>query len=217
MSPESIVLVARFSPNNKQAENKLLSFLAKGSEFALESEPGTLKYAFATSRDEKDTTVYCVEQYADQGAFDHHVSQPHIQQLAEWLKSGEAGEPQLQFLNQLEGFDLTRPEVATHPDPLLLLTDIQYKPGKVEAVLPCWRGVFERTRDDEEGALHWQLARDSKHPDRILVAHTYESRDYLLTVHAAGKELKELQAFVKDIQVSMKPVFLKIEGGYLHR
>ncbi|RMJ03759.1 hypothetical protein BHE90_016109 [Fusarium euwallaceae] len=154
MSTQSIVLVARFSPNNKQAENKLLSFLAKGSEFALEGEPGTLKYA---------------------------------------------------------------PEVATHPDPLLLLTDIQYKPGKVEAVLPCWRGVFERTRDDEEGALHWQLARDSKHPDRILVAHTYESRDYLLTVHAAGKELKELQAFVKDIQVSMKPVFLKIEGGYLHK
>jgi quinol monooxygenase YgiN len=75
----------------------------------------------------------------------------------------------------LEGFEFTRPEVATHPDPFLVFTDIEYKPGKVETVIPFWKGVFERTRDDEKGALYWQLARDSMTPYKVFIAHAYES------------------------------------------
>ena len=43
-------------------EKQLLTFLQNGSENALKNEPRTLRYAFATSRDDKDESINIVEQ-----------------------------------------------------------------------------------------------------------------------------------------------------------
>jgi quinol monooxygenase YgiN len=156
------------------------------------------------------------KRYTDAAALGHHMEQAHVQDMLKWTSTGIlAGEPEVFMLDKVQGFDFVRPEVKTHSDPLLLVTDIDYKPGTAESTIPYWKAVFETTRDEEQGALLWQLATDPNNPDRLLVVHAYESRDYLMSVHATGKALKECQAHGKDIQTGIKPYFLKVVGGYL--
>lgn len=146
------------------------------------------------------------------------MEQAQVQDMLKWMNSGNlAGEPELFMLDQAQGLDFIRPQVKTHPDPLLIVTDLGYKPDTAESTIPYWKAVFETTRDDEQGALLWQLAKDQKNPDRLLVVHAYESRDYLMSVHAISKALKESQAHGKEIQTGIKVYFLKVVGGYLYR
>lgn len=84
MSSQTPVVIARLSPKDKQARAEvgdpkkkiggttrmnqnltsmqLLTFLQNGSENALKNELGTLRYVFATNRDDKDESIYIVEQ-----------------------------------------------------------------------------------------------------------------------------------------------------------
>ncbi|SPO06593.1 uncharacterized protein DNG_09283 [Cephalotrichum gorgonifer] len=159
-----------------------------------------------------------MSRYADQAALTHHMGQPYVQKLLEWTQSGTlANAPEVSALDQLEGFEFARSEVSTHPDPLLVFTELEYKPGGAETILPYWRAVFEKTQNDEPGALLWQLAKNTNNPDKLFVLHVYESRDYLMTVHASSKELKECQSFGENIQTGMKLRFLKIQGGFLYK
>ena len=156
--------------------------------------------------------------YKDQAALGFHTELDHIKNLGEWLQSGSlAKNPEIHFLEVVEGLDLARPGLATHKDPVLLVTELEYRPGTAETILPHWKSVYEKTRDDESGALLWQLLKDPKDPNKLYVVHAYESRDYLINVHAASKELKEMQAFSKGIQTRVAPIFLRKESGFLYK
>lgn len=158
------------------------------------------------------------KRYTDEAALGHHMEQAHTQDMHKWMNSGNlASEPDVFMLDQAQGLDFVRPQVKTHPDPLLIVTDLEYKLGTAKSTIPYWKAVFETTRDDEQGALLWQLAKDPKNPDRLFAVHAYESRDYLMSVHAVSKAIKECQAHGKEIQTDIKPYFLKVVGGYLYR
>ena len=77
--------------------------------------------------------------YTDHAAFNRYVELPHIKDVTEQLQTGLlAKEPEVLLLDQIEGFGLAGPEAATHPDPVLVWTELQYKPGIAESILPHW-------------------------------------------------------------------------------
>ena len=159
-----------------------------------------------------------MQSYTDRAAFNDHLERPHIKKVTEQLETGLLSkEPEVLLLDQLEGFELGRPEAATQADPVLVWTELQYKPGTAESILGHWKSVFETTRDDEQGALLWQLAKNPNDANKLYVVHAYVSRDFLLNVHATSKALKETQAFGKDIQTGVVPVFLKLHAGFLYK
>jgi quinol monooxygenase YgiN len=156
--------------------------------------------------------------YADQAAFDFHVQQEIAQALVKWLSfGGLCGAPKIWELEPIDGYSFTRPEVIKHVDPLLVFTELQYKPDTVSTTLPYWKAVFETTKNDELGALFWGLTKDPKEPDKLFVVHAYESQEYLMNVHAPSTAMQATLEHGKDIRIGINFHMLKVHGGFLSK
>jgi quinol monooxygenase YgiN len=158
-----------------------------------------------------------VKRYADQAAVEAHMKLRHVQELLIRLKSSVSQEPEVWMLDQCEGLDFTRATATAHPDPFIVFTELEYKPGTAKSTMPYWEAIFKSTRDEEQGALLWELAKDERHGDRLFAIHTYESRSYLMDVHAASQAVQNSLSHGRDNQIGIKVHFLKLLGGYLNR
>jgi quinol monooxygenase YgiN len=146
------------------------------------------------------------------------VQQEGTQALVKWLSSGGlGGAPTIWELEPIDGYSFTRPEVTKYVDPLLVFTELEYKPDTVSTTLPYWRAVFETTKNDELGTLFWELTKDPKEPNKLFVVHAYENQDYLLNVHAPSKAMQAALEHGKDIRIGMKFHMLKVQGGFLYK
>ena len=68
----------------------------------VEKEEGTLVYTL--HRHKKDPTVFLVyEKYKDKEAFKYHASTSHMEQLFSILGPLLAGEPEVEFYNEIAG------------------------------------------------------------------------------------------------------------------
>ena len=68
----------------------------------VEKEEGTLVYTL--HRHKKDPTVFLVyEKYKDKEAFKYHASTSHMEQLVSILGPLLAGEPEVEFYNEIAG------------------------------------------------------------------------------------------------------------------
>ncbi|RFU28494.1 hypothetical protein B7463_g7829, partial [Scytalidium lignicola] len=178
------VIVVQLSPTDKETRDMLLKYLQETADHAVKNEPGTLKYSLATSRDESDLSLYVIEEYADQTAFDFHMQQDGVQAMGKWMSAGGLDSaPTIWELEHIDGFNFTRPEVTRHADPFVIFTEIDYKPDTGSSTLPYWKAVVEAGENDELGTLVYGICRDPKNADKLFVVHAYESRDYLMDVH----------------------------------
>ena len=70
----------------------------------VETEEGTLVYTL--HRHKKDPTLFLVyEKYRDKDAFKYHSSTSHMKQLFSVLQPILAGEPEIDFYDELAGLD----------------------------------------------------------------------------------------------------------------
>ncbi|KAJ6185909.1 hypothetical protein N7519_007210 [Penicillium mononematosum] len=218
MFPKAVV--ARLAPKDKAAQEKLLKLLRTAADHAHKNEPGLRRYAFTIeaqtplSQTPNERAVWVIEEYADEPAYEEHFRQIPIRELSAWLAVGLGEAPKIWTLEVQEDSSFTKPEVIGYEDPTIVFTDLGYKQGTLQSTLPYWKKVADASKA-ESGTFVWGVALNRAESDRLAVIHIYESLEYLINVHAASKEMQDIQGFTADLRTVLAPHFLKFVGGYL--
>ncbi|KAH8650080.1 4-coumarate-CoA ligase [Xylariales sp. PMI_506] len=190
------------------------------SEYALHNEPGVLKYAVLIPRNDEDQkSVYAIEEYADQAAFDAHMETQGVKEMIEWNGSTKLfdGAPTIKQLEFLDGYNFSRPAANDAKDPHILFADLSYHPDTVPQSLPYWKEVVETGRRDEPGTLVYGVLKDPSDADKLYVLETYESPEYLTEVHVPSKAIQESIKNTAHLRTGLVHTKLKIQGGFLHK
>ncbi|KPM38192.1 hypothetical protein AK830_g8367 [Neonectria ditissima] len=217
---ERLLVVARLSTVQGRRP-ELLDRLQALADIALESEPGTLKYAALIPREDDGRTVYAVEEYTDKAAFDKHMSSAGVKEINKWFEDDKvldpADTPDVHILEYLPEFRFTRPEVLKHPDPHVIFAELDYIPGEVETSIPYWRAVVETGRDEESGTLVYGILKDTQKKHRLCSIEAYESPEYLKDVHVPSKAIQSSISNTKHLRTGLKHHILQKKGGFLYK
>lgn len=112
----------------------------------------------------------------------------------------------------------TRPEIVNATDPWICFASIEYKAGKRAEALEAWENVTSETEKNEAETLSYNILKDNGHSETIKTLEVYASQAYFKEVHVPSKAVQDnLKNFGNEIRVSIKHVFLKLEGGFLER
>ncbi|KAL1895252.1 hypothetical protein Sste5346_005398 [Sporothrix stenoceras] len=205
-------------------ETQYISKLAATSAYSKANEPGVLTYSVCLPRDEADQkTIYMVEAYADQAAFDAHMQIPLVKDMIQWMGGPEPvleSAPTVLELDIVEDFGLfTRPDgVAAAADPYVVVGEVSYKDGElVEKSLAHWGKVVATTKADEPGSLVYALARNPAEPTKLYTFEAYESKEYLWETHAKSQAVQDNVAETKDWRAGLKHHIVKQVQGFLTR
>lgn len=190
------------------------------SNWSRDNEPdGVTKYAVCVPRDEADTTsVWVIEEYKDQTAFDSHMASSMVVDMIKWMSSGNIldGEPEMHMLDYLNGLTFVKPEVKDVKDPFIVFATIEWQPGKRADSLPYWTQVTEDGKS-ETGTLVYGILGAKDKPDTQRTIEAYESKEYLWDVHVKNTGVQETVKNTKDWRISLKHDMLKMVGGFLSR
>ncbi|KAB5554916.1 hypothetical protein GE09DRAFT_1122808, partial [Coniochaeta sp. 2T2.1] len=196
--------------------------LTKSGESAAENEPETLKYACFIPVDEsEDKTLYVIEEYTGDEAFNYHMNLPHVQAMMGWLGEGNTIEGGLMDqkvkmnLTYIDDFFFVRPELKNAKNTFAAIAEIDYQPGGVEKSIPYWKAVVEEGRNNEPGTLLYGIVKDKDDENKLFAIEIYESKEYLYDVHVKSKAIEESIKNTKHLRTGLKHVFLKFAGGLL--
>ncbi|KAL7943904.1 hypothetical protein V8C42DRAFT_346282 [Trichoderma barbatum] len=209
-----------FSPKDKESRNTLLKYLHATADNALTKELGVLKYIISTTKDEsKDSAVYCIEEYADEAAFQFHNQQDTVQEMIKWLGSGGlSSAPIIHQLEPLEGCNsFTRSEVINYSDLLVVFSEVEYKPDTASTTYSYWQDIVSTSRAERPGTFVYGVWKDIKQPNKLFIFHAYESVDYLMNVHVPSKAIQAMLENEKDIRICLRPWMLQKKGGFLYK
>jgi quinol monooxygenase YgiN len=142
---------------------------------------------------------------------------PGVQSMVKWLSSGEVldGETRLFDLRYLDDFHFTRLELAKHKDPYVVVGELDYKPDTIPTTIPYWKAVVEAGRNEEPGTLSYGICKDPKDKDKLYCLEVYESKDYLMDVHAKSQAIQESIKNTKHLRNGLRHHWLKLSGGFL--
>lgn len=198
--------------------------LAATSAYSKANEPGVLTYSVCLPRDEADQkTIYMIEAYADQAAFDAHMKIDLVLDMIKWMGGPEPvleAPPTVLELDVVEDFGLfTRAEaIGQAADPYVVVGEVSYKDGElVEKSLAHWAKVVATTKADEPGSLVYALARNPAEPTKIYTLEAYESKEYLWETHAKSQAVQGNVAATKDWRAGLKHHIVKQVQGFLTR
>ncbi|KAL7904283.1 hypothetical protein GGI35DRAFT_204648 [Trichoderma velutinum] len=139
--------------------------------------------------------------------------------MIKWLESGVLNSaPTIHQLEPLEGCNnFTRPEVASHADPFVAFSEVEYKPGTASKTYAYWQDIINTSRVDRLGTLVYGVWKDISQPNKLFMFHVYESMDYLMNVHVPSKPVQAMLENEKDIRIGLRPWMLQRRGGYLYK
>jgi hypothetical protein len=108
-----------------------------------------------------ETSIFGIEEYADQAALDAHMATPMVVTLLADLKREEHQKHLLHrnFIASHELFTLkgpmgyTRPETRRCKDPVVVFGSFTCKPGETGKSLPGFKGLMDYCRESEEVTL----------------------------------------------------------------
>lgn len=177
-------------------------------------------YAVLVSQDASDDkSVYAIEAYADQEAFDSHMNTKGVKDMIAWVTTNDvlAAPPTVHQLEAIPGLTFSRPTILTAKNPHIVVAELSYRPGYAEASLPYWKAVVQSSQNNEPGTLVYGICKDVKDPDKLFTVEAYESKDYLMGVHVKSQAISESIKHTKDWRLSLKHTLLRLEAGFLHR
>ncbi|OIW28611.1 hypothetical protein CONLIGDRAFT_670416 [Coniochaeta ligniaria NRRL 30616] len=213
------IVFCQLFTKSKGVRDVFIEKLTKAGDDAEKNEPGTLKYACFVPVDESDeTTLYVIEEYTGDEAFDTHMALPDVQDMVKWLGTGEVltGDMKVKMnLTYIDDFFFTRPEVKTAKDPFIAFAELEYKPGTVAQSIPYWKAVVEEGRNNEPGTLMYGIVRDPEAENMLYALEVYESKDYLYDVHVKSNAIQESIKNTKHLRNNLTHHFLKLAGGFL--
>lgn len=160
-----------------------------------------------------------VSRYEDEAAFESHLAEPGVKALIEWIGTGKVleGAPRILDLQYVDDFYFSRGEVSKHEDPCVVIAELDYKPDTVQQSIPYWKAVADTGREKEAGTLVYGILRDPKEQNKLFTVEAYDSKEYLLDVHAKSKAVDESIKNTKHLREGLKHHFLKIQGGFLYK
>ncbi|KAI9902327.1 hypothetical protein N3K66_001679 [Trichothecium roseum] len=242
------LLVVDFSTPGGTLHDQCVEKLEEIARSARETEPGNSKYAILVPReddddhDDKDTggkrsnRLWVLEEYADQASIDFHTSSAPVQAINAWFRetgffaasspaSSDAAVPGpgptvRRWRHLSPDFTFSRPAAGTHPDPYVVLAELDYAPGGAATATPYWRAVVDAAREEEPGTLAYGVLREEGEEgegDRLCTAEVYESEAYLREVHVPGHAVAANIRGTKGIRTGLGHHVLRKIGGYLYK
>jgi quinol monooxygenase YgiN len=112
----------------------------------------------------------------------------------------------------------TRPAIAKAVDPLIVVAQLKYHPGKTPEVLAAWRRICAVMSLGEEGTLAQLVLKDSEDQNTLHLVEVFQDEEYLQNQHGKSAEFK--QEIVKEEALRAGPpeaVFVRHIAGYLHK
>ncbi|KAH9207426.1 hypothetical protein DL95DRAFT_52669 [Leptodontidium sp. 2 PMI_412] len=101
--------------------DKLLGLMTGVSHNAFANEPGVLKFGFfVPSEEPNDKLLYSIEEYANQVAFNSHLTSTPVVEMFSWINSVNIYSRSAEFYSLDSSPDTVsiRPELATVKDPM---------------------------------------------------------------------------------------------------
>ncbi|CAK7207785.1 hypothetical protein SEUCBS139899_010598 [Sporothrix eucalyptigena] len=206
-----------------KAREEYIAKLTATSAYSKANEPGVLTYAVCLPRDETDQkTVYMIEAYSDQAAFDAHMKIEKVQDMIQWMGANPVLEaaPTVLELDVVEDFGLfTRGDaIQSAKDPHIVFGEVSYKDADLaEKSLAHWAKVVQTTKNDEPGSLVYALTRSNTNPATLYTFEAYTSKDYLWDVHAKSQAVQDNVKETSDWRAGLKHHVLKQVDGFLAR
>ncbi len=197
--------------------------LASTSDYSKANEPGVLSYAVFLGREDDQKTVYMIEVYADEAAFNTHMQSDKVKDMIAWMGANPVldGAPTVLELDVVEDFGFFSREAAADPavaDPFVVVAEVGYKDGSlVQQALPHWAKVVKTTKDDEPGSYVYTLALNPAEPTKLYSFEAYESKDYLWNVHVKSQAVQDNVAATKDWRNGLTHHLLRKHHGFLAR
>ncbi|KAG4439473.1 hypothetical protein IFR05_005052 [Cadophora sp. M221] len=216
-----ISLFLRLNPINQKAKEELYEHLVTLSRVTQDTEPGVLRYSYATAYDPEDELIYMIEEYASQEAANDHMKTKEYSALVKWIGTGALGAgPAIQRMVPADPLinNFVRPQIALQQSNVALIyTEVIYHPGKAATVLEHWKAVAKVSEDQELGTLLWGAWKDPGQDDRVFIVHAYESLEYLFEEHVNSRAMKNFRALGDEYIKEMNVLKLKVEGGFLYK
>ena len=158
---------------------------------SIEVEPGTLAM-YATHDPDDPKTCYVFEVYADDDAYNTHVSSPHFKAFGEMAGKVLTGRAVYQLVPQL---------LVEKPEPLLVngvsqiephLVFVDVKPGGEEAFLAAITANMRTAVEVEPGVLVMYAATMADQPSRWVFWEVYASAE----AYAAHREAQHFKDYI---------------------
>ena len=158
---------------------------------SIETEPGTLAM-YATHDPDDPSVCYVFEVYADDDAYNTHVSSPHFKAFGEMAGKVLTGRAVYQLVPQL---------LVEKPEPLLVngvsqiephLVFVDVKPGGEEAFLAAITANMRTAVEVEPGVLVMYAATMADQPSRWVFWEVYASAE----AYAAHREAQHFKDYI---------------------
>jgi quinol monooxygenase YgiN len=142
-----------------------------------------------------------------------------VKDIVDWSTTDAILEcaPTVYQLEFIDDFHFAKPSVTAHSDPYVVFAQLDYKPDTMPISLPYWKAVVDTSNHDESNTLVYGICRDPEDKDKLYTVEAYESKEYLMDVHAKSNAIAESIKNTKHLRSGLKHTFLKVEGGFLYR
>lgn len=217
----SIVVIGILTLSSPSARDRVVTELNKTSEYSRQNERGVTKHSTGVPRDDPNSTsVYVIEEYANQAAFDAHMACPAVKDLLAFFGSHPdvfAKETVVLTLEPEAGF--TRPVIAERADPFITFATLDYKDSaSAKLSLLRWKELRGSVERDEPGSLMYYVCSDKSNKSKVYTMEAYESESYWANDHgksAAVTANKEMDA--AGGRTRREILRLRKAGGFLAR
>ncbi|KAF2837369.1 hypothetical protein M501DRAFT_937871 [Patellaria atrata CBS 101060] len=213
-----ILVIGHLTTSTAEAREKIINALSQIMEYAKAKEPGVTKYCITVPQDTEDaTSVFVIEEYADQAAFDSHMAPTVLAPILDIFQS-EPGllksPPAVQTLEPVHGF--TRAEIKD-VDPFIIIGNLTYKNGTIPQALEGWKSVATATENNETGTFVYSVAKDKVDPAVLVTVEVYQDERYLWDVHAPSDAVQSNKEKHGGIRTGLQHTKLRRVAGYLHK
>ncbi|ORY09229.1 hypothetical protein BCR34DRAFT_487621 [Clohesyomyces aquaticus] len=217
----STVVVGHLTAANKGARQKIINAVTKVSQYSKQSEPGVLRYAVTIPRDASDeTSVYVIEEYANQAALDAHMGCKAVTDLiSDFTENGATlfgGATNVYTSETSSAF--VRPEITQCSDPFIAYASIDYKEGSRAGALDGWKKVTSETQNNEAHTLGYAILKDKSNDKTVSTVEVYANETFFKEVHARSKAVADNKAkFGEGHRTAFKLTLLKLVAGYFYK
>jgi len=156
--------------------------------------------------------------YADQAAFNSHLSSKPVVEMFDWINSANIYSRPAEFYSLDSSPDLVsiRPELATTKDPYVVVRHTNFQDRKVDQGLSALEKVVSAAKN-ESGTLLCGVYTDPAAPKRLFTIDACESKEYWSNTHVKSEAYVESEKVTKTVGNVTELSFLKMMGGFLYK
>ncbi|RDW59845.1 hypothetical protein BP6252_12932 [Coleophoma cylindrospora] len=165
----SLYVIGHLKTNGGAARDKVVAALTTVAKYSQAHEPGVLKFCVALPRAEEgdETSVFAIEEYADQNALDTHMGSQPVKALVQTFEQDSTlfrAAPQIHGLASplRPAASFTHAGITSHADPVVIFASVAYEAGGRARAMPQWEAQVGRARADEPGLLSYTVLKEAE-------------------------------------------------------